>query len=716
MKATTNLHHKVNASHLARKAIVYLRQSSPGQVRDNVESQRLQYAMVDRARELGWTQIEVIDTDLGHSASVGAPRREGFERLVAQVTLGEVGIIFSYEVSRLSRNDRDWCQLFEICPLLDTLVADDQHIYDLNISDDQLILGIKGTISVMELRTLKARLLAGQEEKARRGELVRVLAPGYVKDETGKVVKDPNQRVQQAMLLVFERFRAIGTIRQTFKWFQDEKVELPVNQFRGGKCVLTWQLPTHSFISDVLKNAIYAGVYLYGRRSTETMVRDGRPVRRVGAYRAPSDCRVFLRDHHEGYIDWETFQHNQQIMEANNVKGEPDEAVGAVRSGYGLLTGLLRCRRCGRKLHVRYRGRRGTSGRYLCHGDYQSGGSYCIGFGQRGVDKRFAQEVLEVISPLGIAAGLEAAQQLASKGEARRGAVARQLQQVAYEERRAREQFDHVDARNRLVASELERRWNEKLEQVEALQRELTELDEQYRLPTDSERAKLRELGERFADVWHSVHCPQQLRKRIVRSVVEEVVVNLDDRTQMLTFVIHWKGGVHTEFEMLKPPSAAQQKTSQDDLEIIRALAVRYGDDVIAGVLGRQGRRTGKGRPWSTQSVRTARRNHGIPGQRQTRSDPEILSLEQAYRYCAVSDMTIKRLIASGLVQARQIVPCAPWEIRKSDLDSAPVRETLKTLRETGKLVLPRREGGTANCQLPLPLSFRGLDNGGHHA
>jgi hypothetical protein len=600
----------------------------------------------------------------------------------------------------LSRTDKDWCQLFEICPLLDTLVADDQHVYDLNIGDDQLILGIKGTISVMELRTIKARLLAGQEEKARRGELVRVLAPGYVLDATGKMVKDPNQRVQGALLLVFDRFRATGTMRQTFKWFQDEKVALPVNQFRDGKRELVWQLPTHAFIADVLKNPVYAGAYVYGRRSTETVVREGRPARRIGAYRTPEECRVFLRDHHEGYIDWDTFQQNQQMIRANNVKGEPDEAVGAARSGHGLLTGLLRCGRCGRKLHVRYWGRGGTSGRYLCHGDYQSGGSYCIGFGERGVDKRFAEQVLEVISPLGITASLEAAQQLASKGQARRNAAAQQLEQLAYEERRAREQFDHVDARNRLVAAELEKQWNEKLEQVEALKTKLTEIDTECRLPTDTELAKLRELGERFSEVWHSAHCPQQLRKRIVRTVVEEVVVNLDDRTQMLTFVIHWKGSLHTEFRMLKPPSAAGQKTSYDDLEIIRAMAARYGDDEIARVLANHGRRTGKGRPWSEQSVRTARRNHGIAGQKRTKKDPEIFNLEQAWRYCDVSDATIKRLVAAGLVEARQVVPWAPWEILKSDLDSGPVREILKTLRETGKLVLPK--GATVGRQLPL--------------
>lgn len=257
-------------------------------------------------------------------------------------------------------------------------------------------------------------------------------------------------------------------------------------------------------------------------------------------------CRVFLRDQHEGHIDWDTFQQNQQMIRANKVTGEPDEAVGAARTGYGLLTGLLRCGRCGRKLHVRYWGRSDTAGRYRCLGVYQSGGSYCLGFAQRGVDQRFGEQVLEVISPLGVAASLEAAQHLAAKSQARRGAAAQQLEQLVYEQRRAREQFDHVDARNRLVASELERRWNEKLEQVETLQRKLAELDAEYHPPTDAEQVKLCEPGEQFSEVWHSAYCPQYLRKRIVRAVVEEVIANLDDRTQMLTFVIHWKGGAHT--------------------------------------------------------------------------------------------------------------------------------------------------------------------------
>jgi DNA invertase Pin-like site-specific DNA recombinase len=699
---TNNAHHKISDRHLARKAIVYLRQSSDKQVRDNPESQRLQYAMVNRAHELGWVQLEVIDVDLGRSASVGAPRRHGFERMVAQVGFGEVGIIFSYEISRLSRTDKDWCQLFEICPLFDTLVADDQHVYDLNIPDDQLVLGIKGSISVMELRTLKARLLAGIEEKAKRGELIRILAPGYVKGSMDQIVKDPNQRVQQAMQLVFDRFRATGTMRQTFKWFHVEKIALPVNRCQDGKRELAWQLPTHAFIVGVLKNPIYAGAFTYGQRPCETVVVDGRPVKRPGTPRPPEACRVFIRDHHEGYIDWATFEENQRMIRANNLQGDQNEAAGPARAGHGLLVGLLRCGRCGRKVSVCYSGKNGTRGRYMCRGDYATGGNYCLGFGAGVVDRRVAKEVLELISPLGVAASLEAARQLASKGEERRSAVAKQLEQVAYEERRAYEQFDQVDPRNRLVASNLERRWNAKLEELDALNQRLAQMDAECQPPSAAEQARVRELGDRFSEVWESAHCPRELKKRIVRTVIEEIVVNLDELTQRLIFIIHWKGGVHTTLEMSKSPPSRGHQTSQEDLEIIRAMALRYGDDEIARVLVKLGRRTAKGRRWSERAVYTARRNHGIAGQKRSKEDPEILSLARASRYSAVSQGAIRRVVTAGILKVEQVVAWAPWEIRKSDLDASPVREILEVLRKTGKLVLPAAGGDKSDRQLPL--------------
>lgn len=702
MNNVSVVEHKIQPGHLGRKAIVYVRQSSERQVRENVESQKLQYAMVEKARSLGWSHVEVIDTDLGCSASTGAKRRDGFERVVTQVSLGEVGIIFSYELSRLSRTDKDWCQLFEICPLVDTLVADEQHVYDLSIADDQLVIGIKGSISVMELRTLRARLVRGQEEKAKRGELIKNLKPGYVLDVDGKVVKDPNKRVQDAIMLVFDRFRAAGTVRQTFKWFHEENVELPVNRFRHGKRTLGWQLPTLAFVRDVLSNPIFAGAYVYGRRTTKTVIENGRVVKRMGAVLAPKQCRVFIPDHHPAYISWDAFEENQRMISRNTIRDAKGETTPAPRSGQGLLMGLLRCGRCGRKLHVRYWGKGGTAGRYLCVGDFPAGGKYCLGFGAVRVDRKIVDEVLNVVSPLGIQASLEAARQYAIQGQERRRAILNQLEQVRYEERRAYEQYNEVDPRNRLVAAELERRWNAKLEDVEALEKRLAQLDAESGELDEGQKRDIMQLGQDFSRVWNSEHCPPELKKRIVRTVIEEIVVDLDDATQTLSFVVHWKGGTHTRIEMFKPPSAKQHKTAQEDLDIIRAMAVRYGDDEIARVLSKLGRKTGKGKRWSEQRVYSARRTYGIDGQKRSTPHPEILNQARAAKHCGVSNTAIERLVSAGVLPMTQLAPFAPWEIRKSDLETSPVREIVQTLRSTGKLVLPGGRGDDSSKQLPL--------------
>jgi DNA invertase Pin-like site-specific DNA recombinase len=372
---------KITLAHRARKAVVYLRQSSLKQVRENVESQRLQYALADRARALGFERVEVVDSDLGMSASLGAAAREGFDRLVASVALGEVGIVLGRELSRLARTDKDFCHLLEVCQIFGTLIGDDTQVYDLALMDDLLVLGIKGTLSVVELKILKARLLDGQREKARRGELFRLLPAGYVLDADGKVVKDPDARVQEGVALIFRKYRELWSVRQTFKWFHDQELELPVNKFVAGRQKLIWQLPTQSFLSNVLRNAFYAGAYVWGQRPTQMVLVEGRLRKRVGWMRPPEQCSVFLPDHHEGYIDWETYDENQRMKLRSCLNLQPDAAVGAVREGQGLLVGILRCGRCGRRMHVRYWGRKGTHGRYLCVGDYQAGGRYCVAFG-----------------------------------------------------------------------------------------------------------------------------------------------------------------------------------------------------------------------------------------------------------------------------------------------------------------------------------------------
>ena len=691
----------------ARRAIVYLRQSSERQVRHNQESQRLQYAMVDRARDLGWSQVEVIDTDLGSSAAMGSGPREGFQRLLAAVALGDVGIILSREVSRLSRTDKDWCHLLEICQLFDTLLADTERVYDLNSMDDQLVLGIKGTLSVVELKTLHLRLFQGMEEKARRGELFRLLPPGYVRDALGKVVKDPDERIREAIASVFRKFRELWSIRQTYRWFHEHGIELPVNQVRDGKHQIIFKLPTHSFVSQVLRNPFYAGAYVYGRRPWEIVLIEGRPVRRQGRELPPEEARVFIQDHHEGYIDWETYQENRRMIGRNSLSGGTDESVGAVRSGQGLLAGLLRCGRCGRKLHVRYWGKGGTAARYLCVGDFDAGGRYCLGFGGSTVDRRFGEELLRVISPLGLEASLRAIDELSSTRDEQAKALSRQFQQLEYEAERAGVQYHEVDPHNRLVAAELERRWNVKLEELEALGTRLLELQEATQPLADTDRRRILDLGEHFDDVWQSESCPMDLKKKIARTVIEEVLVDLDEDTDTLCFTIHWKGGTHTQFTMDKPRSAVGRKTAVEDVELIRRMAVRYGDDEIARVLNKLGRRTGKDKRWNEERVHTARHNYAISGQKRRRPDPEILSLGAAEKHCGVSDTTLRKLVEAGLLPMEQIAPWAPWEIRRSDLDVEPICSIIERVKKTGKLDL---EGDRLDLQPTLFESIQILD------
>src|SRR5271169_3112200 len=700
---------KIKPEHLARKAVVYLRQSSEKQVRQNLESQHLQYELAERIRSLGWTEIEVIDSDLGRSAGLGSATREGFERVLSAVALGEVGIVASREVSRLSRTDKDWCRLAEVCQIFGTLIGDEQQVYDLSYLDDQLVLGIKGTLSVVELKVLRQRLQAGQESKARRGELLKRLPIGYAKDATGKVALHPDQRVCEAIRLVFAKFRELWSVRQTFQWFRDHDMELPANPIQGTK--LVWKTPSQSLIRDILRNPFYAGAYVWARRPVTTLLVDGQLEKRQGATRPAEECRVFIRDHHVGYIDWATYEENRRIMQRNSVHREGDESMAAIRAGQGLLVGLLRCGHCGRKLHVRYWGGRGTNARYLCKGDYDDGGQYCIGFGGSAVDRRVGQELLKAIAPLGIEAGLRAVEALSASGTAQHTALSHKLDQLEYEARKAFEQYDAVDARNRLAAGELERRWNEKLEEVEVVKQRLTSLDVQrYSLSTEEEE-RIRSMGDRFAEVWQNSHCPPTLKKMIFRTAIEEIIVCTDQDKKSLELVLHWKGGVHTQLSMDRPRSATDTATPMEALEIIRCMAVRFGDDQIASVLNRRGYSTGKGKRWNQTRVATARRNHSIAGQKRALPDPTRVSLGQAARICGVSHRTIERLVETGMLEREQVTPRAPWEIPRGDLDTAPIRGIIDHLHRTGKLILP---GGCTEHQLALFTENQGDDNAGY--
>ena len=700
---------KIKAEHLARKAIVYLRQSSDKQVRQNKESQRLQYEVAERIHALGWKEVEIINSDLGSSAAIASARREGFERVLSSVALGEVGIVGSREASRLSRTDKDWCRLLEVCQIFGTLIADEQQVYDLNYLDDQLVLGIKGTLSVVELKVLRQRLQAGQESKARRGELFKRLPVGYVRDPLGKIVFHPDQRICEAIQLVFVKFRERWSVRQTFQWFRDHDVELPANPIHGTR--LVWKIPTQSLVRDILCNPFYAGAYVWGRRPVATLLIEGRLEKRQSATRRAEDCRVFIRDHHVGYIGWATYEENQRMTRRNSVNWQADETMAAIRAGQGLLVGLLRCGHCGRKLHVRYWGGSGTHARYLCKGDYDDGGQYCLGFGGASVDRRLGQELLGVISPFGVEASLRALEGLSAGDAAQRAALSSKLDQLEYEARKAFEQYDAVDARNRLVAGELERRWNEKLEEITTVKQRLSSLNEKRYALSSEEEARIRLMGENFSEIWRSDRCPPTLKKMIFRTAIEEIVVREEKQNKTLQFTIHWNGGTHTQLDMERPRPATEMTTPMEALEIIRRMSVRHGDDQIASVLNRLGHSTGKGKRWNQNRVATARRNYSIPGQKRALPDPERVSLSEAARVCGVSHRTIERLVEAGLLKCEQTAPRAPWEIRRADLSAEPVRSIVERLLRTGKLMLA---GGRTENQPRLFVENEGDDNDRH--
>nr|WP_281175975.1 recombinase family protein [Edaphobacter aggregans] len=460
-----------------------------------------------------------------------------------------------------------------------------------------------------------------------------------------------------------------------------------------------------------MSNPFYAGAYVWGRRPVTTLLVDGRLEKHQSATRRAEECRVFIPDHHEGYIDWATYEENRRMTRRNSVNWQGDESMAAIRAGQGLLVGLLRCGHCGRKLHVRYWGARGTHARYLCKGDYDDGGQYCQRFGGASVDRRLSQELLKVISP-GIEASLRALEELSTGDAAQRIALSSKLEQLEYEAKKAFEQYDAVDARNRLVAGELERRWNEKLEEIAKTKQRLAGLNgKRYSLSVDEE-AQILAMGTNFSEVWQNDHCPSTLKKMIFRTVVEEIIVRTDAEKKTLQFTIHWSGGTHTQLAMDRPRSATETATPIEALEIIRRMAVRHGDDQIASVLNRLGYSTGKSKRWNQIRVATARRNYSVSGQRRALPDPERVSLNEAARICGVSHRTIERLVEAGLLKREQVTPRAPWEIRRADLNNETVRSIIDRLLRTGKLVL---QGGSSGNPPSLFTENEGDDNARHH-
>jgi len=655
---------KIQGQHLSRKAVLYVRQSSAFQVAHNPESQKLQYAMQSRLRELGFTDIEVIDEDLGRSAA-GTQARSGFERMVAEVCLGRVGAVAAREVSRFARNSREWQQLVEVCRVVDTVLIDQETVYAPRASNDRLLLGLKGSLNEYELDLLRARSLEARRAMAKRGELIVTAPVGFRKTEDHRLEKDPDRRVQEAIRLVFDQFERIGSVRQTLLWFHEHGLELPAVTPRGE---VRWKRPVYATVYQMLTNPAYGGAYAYGK--SERAVRYEAGIERKHDRRRPRDqWLALIPGTHEGYVDWERYERIQHAIHGNLPIAS--RALSAAREGGALLSGLLRCRRCAAKLTVHYTGNGHDVARYSCHRAWlDKGQPRCISFGGTRVDAVVSAEVLNVVRPAGIEAAIMAHGEDAQKHDEVRAALERDLQAARYAASRAQRQYDAADPENRLVADELEKRWNQALARVREIEQRITSHDSARGADSAPTLEEFSALAERLEVLWEHPDTDPRLKKRIVRSLIHEVVVDVDTEAAEVVLVIHWIGGVHTELRVPRRRRGQNRThTAAETLEAVRALARICSDAMIANVLNRNGRRTGRGNFWTRERVTALRSHHTIPVYSDERRATEgWLNLTEAARLLGVSARTLRLAVEHGELTAEHPLPDGPWIFRREVL------------------------------------------------
>ena len=667
---------KITPDHLGRGAFIYIRQSTADQLANNHESRRRQYGLAERARTLGWTDVTVIDDDLGRSGS--GVSRPGFERLLAAICEGRVGAVFAIEASRLARNGRDWHTLIEFCGLVGTVIVDEDGIYEPRHPNDRLLLGMKGTMSELELSLLRARSMEALKQKARRGELFFTVAVGYIKVGRDKIEMDPDLRVREAIGLVFARFAEMQSIRQVFLSLRADQIALPyIDSKSSGQHQLLWKPPVYATVNNLLTNPVYAGAYVFGRTGSRMTIENGRKRILRGYRKNRSDWAVLLVDHHEGYLSWADYERNQRLI-ADNANGKGMMVRGAVRKGEALLVGLLRCGHCGRRLLVSYNGTKGDIGRYHCDATRSDpAAAPCISFGALRVDQAVGAEIVRLLQPLGVDAAVRAITDCEHQAGEKQRQLELALEQARYEAARARRQYDAVDPDNRLVAGELERRWDAALAAVEVIEKELETLVRQRPAALDAEeRQRLLQMGADLEAAWHHPAATAVTRKRLIRAVMREVVARVeDDQVQLL---LHWQGGDHTRLTVRKNRRGQTRwAVEPETVDLIRTCARLMPDKAIAGMLNRTGKRTGRLNGWTQSRVRGFRNTHGIAvyvdGEWAARGE---VTLTEAARMLDLSPMTVLRQIRAGIIPAEQYCKGAPWVIKRQDIENQPRAKT----------------------------------------
>jgi len=696
---------------LRRTAVVYVRQSSPGQVVHNVESRELQYELVERAVSLGWRrdQVVVIDDDLGRTGS-DATERSGFQRLVADVALGRVGLVVGIEVSRLARRNADWYNLMDLCGVTDTLIADNDGVYHTADYNSRLVLGLKGTIAEAELHLIRNRMDAGRRHKAAKGELRMLLPVGFDYDGSGAVVLSPDESVRAAIAEVFRRFDELTSARQVVLSLRADGLKLP--QRKPGTTRVTWRDATYRAVHEVLVKPAYARAYVYGRtRQQKTVSPNGRIVRRTCA--VPRDeWEICIIAHHPAYIDWGAYLANQRRLAANAQRR--GQAGGAPGKGAALLQGLVRCGRCGRKMRVGYWG---SSAKprptYSCErAAYETGSTQaCQRVSGRPIDEVVVGAVFEALEPARLTATAEAL--AVAEAEHQRGLVAFEaaVERARYEAERAHRQFDAVEPENRLVARGLEAEWESRLDELARAEAALA--DKRAHRPvalSDDERSWLTRAGADLRAVFDAESTTMAERKQLLRTVLSEVTVTTDPETRAPRLRICFEGGAVLHRDVPPPRKGWHIPTTDEGtVELVRRLAGHYDDTRIAQILSRQGRKTAKGLDFNRGRVNALRQSHGIPACPSAApgsdDDAAIMSLTEARQVLGVGDTTIYRWLREGFITGSQLTPGGPWHLRVDDELRAKVvpqvpegwvglAEAAKTLEVARQTVLNRVRRG----------------------
>lgn len=673
----------ITQSHQSKPAYIYIRQSTPSQVRFNQESTERQYALQDKALAMGWPQrsIRVLDRDLGRSGAQSAGR-EDFKTLVADVSMGQVGAVFALEVSRLARSNLDWHRLLELCALTHTLVIDADGCYDPADFNDGLVLGIKGTMAQAELHLMRGRLLGGRLNKAQKGELRVPLPVGFCYDDEGRIVVDPDDEIRGAVQMVFRLFKEGGSAYSVVQRFAQDGLRFPKRAYggvRAGKPI--WGRLSNSRVASLLKNPSYAGTYVFGRyRCTKTITAEGE-VRKSMRAMPVADWRVHMPDHHEGYITVEEFEQNQQRLAGNLCNGEGTVLSGAAREGLALLQGLLVCSICGHAVTVRYQGNGGIYPTYQCnwlrrHG---MGTKSCLDVRTDVLDAAITEEVFKALKPAELELALGALNELEQRDQAIMRQWHMRIDRAAYECSLAERRYEEVDPSNRLVASSLEQRWNTALVNLETVKAEATTFQNQKaRVVSPEQKTKIMALARDLPRVWRSATTQSKDRKRMLRLLIRDITVERLAEAREVVLHVRWLGGACSNINVKLPMTLADRvRCAPETIDMVRELSRTLSDHQIVQALNQKGIRNSHGQPFKLAMIRWIHHRYNVPSVTLTR--PDEIRVRQLADRLGVHIHFVNYWIQKGLIQARKIDDRGPWWITISDQQEQQLRDRVRT-------------------------------------